>query len=96
MKLALAQINTTVGDLEGNVRRILDAARSALSDDPDLIVFPEMTISGYPPRDILYDPSFVDAVQAAMEDLVYRSKGLPPMLVGSFAPSGENLLEHPA
>ena len=96
MKLALVQINTTVGDLEGNVRRILDAARSALSDGPDLIVFPEMTISGYPPRDILYDLSFVDAVQAAMEDLVYRSKNLPPMLVGSFAPSGENMLEHPA
>ena len=96
MKLALAQINTTVGDLAGNVARILDAAHSVANQNPDLIVFPEMTISGYPPRDILYDVSFVDAVQAATQDLVARSKGLPPMLVGSFAPSGENLLEHPA
>ncbi|MBI5964744.1 MAG: NAD(+) synthase [Chloroflexi bacterium] len=96
MKLALAQINTTVGDLAGNVARILDAAQSVVSEKPDLIVFPEMTVSGYPPRDILYDVTFVEAVQAAMQDLTERSKGLPAMLVGSFAPSGENLLEHPA
>ena len=96
MRLALAQINTTVGDLGGNVARILDAVRSAQSQNPDLIVFPEMTISGYPPRDILYDASFVEAVQAATQDLADQSNGLPPMLVGSFAPSGESRLEHPA
>ena len=96
MKLALAQINTTVGDLAGNVSRILDAVNSVANQKPDLVVFPEMTVSGYPPRDILYDVSFVEAVQAATQDLTQRSKGLPPMLVGSFAPSGENLLEHPS
>jgi len=96
MKLALAQINTTVGDLAGNVARILDAARSVEHQKPDLVVFPEMTVPGYPPRDILYDTSFVEAVQAATQDLANQSKGLPPMLVGSFAPSGESLLEHPA
>jgi NAD+ synthase (glutamine-hydrolysing) len=96
MKLAIAQINTTIGRLEGNVASILDSARSVADQEPDLIIFPEMVVSGYPPRDILYDTSFVDAVQAATLDLVRRSKGLPPMLVGSFAPSGQKLYEHPA
>ncbi len=94
MKLALAQINTTVGDLEGNVNRILDFARRA--SNADLIVFPEMCVSGYPPRDILYDPSFVEAVHAATLDLARRSRDLPPLLVGSFARSGKHLYEHPA
>lgn len=94
LKLALAQINTTIGDLAGNIARILDAARQAR--DADLVVFPELAVPGYPPRDILYDASFVEAVLAATEDLARRSKGLPPMLVGSFAPSGKKLLLHPA
>ncbi len=94
MKLALAQINTTVGDLAGNIARILDAARQAR--DADLIVFPELVVPGYPPRDIVYDSSFVDAVVAATEDLARQSKGLPPMLVGSFALSGKKLFLHPA
>jgi len=96
MKLALAQINTTVGDLEGNVARCLDAAREADAQGAELIVFPEMTAPGYPPRDILYDVSFVEAVQAATEDLAKQARGLPPMLVGSFRPSGGKLYQHPA
>ena len=94
LRIALAQINTTVGDLAGNIARILDVARKAR--DADLIVFPELVVPGYPPRDILYDASFVEAVLAATEDLARQSKGLPPMLVGSFAPSGKKLLLHPA
>ena len=94
MKLALAQINTTVGDLEGNVARCLDAARKA--QGADLVIFPELTIPGYPARDILYDPSFVEAVQAATEDLAKQARGLPPMLVCSLRPSGQKLYQHPA
>jgi len=94
MKLAIAQINTTVGDLEGNISRILDAAKKA--KDADLIVFPEMTIPGYPPRDMLYDTSFVEAVQTATLDLSRRTGHLPPLLVGSFAPSGERHYQHPS
>jgi NAD+ synthetase len=94
LKISLAQINTTVGDLTGNIARILNAARQAR--DADLIVFPELVVPGYPPRDILYDASFVEAVLAATADLARQSKGLPPMLVGSFAPSGKKLLLHPA
>jgi NAD+ synthetase len=94
LKLALAQINTTVGDLAGNIARILDAARKARG--ADLIVFPELVVPGYPPRDILYDASFVEAVIAATKDLARQSKGLPPMLVGSFTLSGKKLFLHPA
>jgi len=96
MKIALAQINTTVGDLSGNVARILDAAKSVASQNPDLIVFPELTVCGYPPRDILYDVSFVEAVQAATLDLARQAEGLPPLLVGSFAPAPQKLYQHPS
>jgi NAD+ synthase (glutamine-hydrolysing) len=96
MKLAIAQINTTVGDLEGNIARILDAARSVADQKPDLIVYPELTVCGYPPRDILYDASFVEAVQAATVDLARQAKDLPPLLVGSFAPAPRKIYEHPS
>jgi NAD+ synthase (glutamine-hydrolysing) len=96
VKLAIAQINTTVGDLEGNIARILDAANSVASQNPDLIVFPELTVCGYPPRDILYDSSFVAAVQAATKDLAQRSRALHPLLVGSFAPAEKQSPEHPS
>jgi len=96
MKLAIAQINTTVGDLEGNIARIIDAARSVADQKPDLIVYPELTVCGYPPRDILYDASFVEAVQHATKDLARQAKGLPPLLVGSFAPASHRIYEHPS
>lgn len=94
MKIGIAQINTTVGDLTGNIRRILDAAEKVR--EADLVVFPEMTVPGYPPRDMLYDASFVEAVQAATSDLARQAKGLPPLLVGSFKPSGEKHYQHPS
>lgn len=96
MKLAIAQINTTVGDLEGNVNRILSAAREVAPQKPDLIVFPELTVCGYPPRDILYDVSFVEAVQAATLDLARQAESLPPLLVGSFAPAPQKSYQHPS
>ncbi len=94
MKLALVQINTIVGDLEGNIAKILEAARRA--ETADLIIFPEMTIPGYPPRDILYDDSFINAVEAATRHLAQQAVGLPPLLIGSFIRSGEKLQNHPA
>ncbi|MFZ5910035.1 MAG: nitrilase-related carbon-nitrogen hydrolase, partial [Chloroflexota bacterium] len=88
MKLAIAQVNPIVGDLEGNVARILSAGEEARAQGADLVVFPEMAVPGYPPRDILYDSSFVEAVVAATSDLARQANGLPAMLVGSLAPSG--------
>ncbi|MDM7916739.1 MAG: nitrilase-related carbon-nitrogen hydrolase, partial [Candidatus Eisenbacteria bacterium] len=57
LRLALAQINPTVGDLEGNIRRIEEAIDRAAAYRPDLIAFPELVVTGYPPEDLLdYGP----------------------------------------
>ncbi|HEY2398096.1 MAG TPA: NAD+ synthase [Solirubrobacteraceae bacterium] len=76
MRLALAQINTTVGDIEGNVERIrraLDAARAAR---PDLVLFPELALTGYPPEDLLLREHFLADARAALEELAGATAGL--------------------
>jgi len=95
MKIMLAQINTTVGDLAGNVERCLDAIIEGGRHDASLVVLPEMAIPGYPPRDILLDPSFVDAVGEATHDLARRAADGPPALVGTVVPSGTTTVNHP-
>jgi NAD+ synthase (glutamine-hydrolysing) len=95
MKIALAQVNTTVGDLSGNVERCLSAAASAADQHPDLIVFPEMAVPGYPPRDMLYDESFVQATGDATRALAAQTADLPLILVGSLAESGQPTPNHP-
>ena len=59
MKIALAQINTTVGDFAGNIDRILKYAQCARERGADLVVFPELAICGYPPRDLVERPGFI-------------------------------------
>lgn len=61
MKVALAQINATVGDLAGNARRIAEAARSAHAQGATLVVTPELSLTGYPPEDLLLRPAFMQA-----------------------------------
>jgi NAD+ synthase (glutamine-hydrolysing) len=95
MKIALAQINTTVGDLAGNVERCLDAIIEGGRHGASLVVLPEMAIPGYPPRDILLDPSFVDAIGEATQDLARRAADGPPALVGTVVPSGATTEKHP-
>jgi NAD+ synthase (glutamine-hydrolysing) len=77
VRLALAQLNAVVGDLEGNCKRILDFLARARSAGADLVVFPELAVSGYPPEDLLLRPGFLrasrdrlDEVAAAATDLV--------------------------
>ncbi len=77
IRLALAQINLTVGDIAGNTARILDYLHKARARGADLVLFPEMAISGYPPEDLLLKPDFIAAnaralrdIQAATQDLV--------------------------
>ncbi|MBN2392053.1 MAG: NAD+ synthase, partial [Anaerolineae bacterium] len=90
MKIALAQINTTIADLPGNVERCLDAIETARRLEADLVVLPEMAIPGYPPRDILCDASFTDAVFEATRDLARRTADGPPAIVGTVTPSGRH------
>src|SRR5690349_15247610 len=60
-RLALAQLNVTVGDFAGNVAKIVAAARAAHSDGAKLLIAPELAISGYPPEDLLLRPAFYAA-----------------------------------
>src|SRR4030043_1962626 len=60
MRIALAQINPTVGDLEGNVSKIIDYLQRAKRLDADLIAFPELAVTGYPPEDLLLKSQFID------------------------------------
>lgn len=81
MKIALAQINATVGDIRGNVERILGAYRRALAAGAELVLFPEQAVGGYPPRDLLEQPDFVRANLAALKRLA-RAAGDRGMVVG--------------
>jgi len=95
MRVALAQINTCVGDLSGNVNRSLAAFETARNQHADLVVLPEMTIPGYPPRDILFDPTFTAAVIEATHDLARRTAGGPPVIAGSLARADHQPPHHP-
>ncbi|MFX0093724.1 MAG: nitrilase-related carbon-nitrogen hydrolase, partial [Candidatus Hodarchaeota archaeon] len=60
MKIAMAQINPTVGDLEGNIAKIIFYIKEAKKQRAELICFPEQVVSGYPPQDLLYEKDFVN------------------------------------
>src|SRR6202034_2880254 len=80
MKIALAQFNPTVGDFEGNSKRILELAAEAKSRGAEIAVFSELCVCGYPPQDLVERPSFVERNQ---QELVRLAKAIPlPSLVG--------------
>ena len=67
MRLALAQINTVVGDIDGNVARIVGRLHEARNAGADLVLFPELAITGYPPEDLLFRPGFLREARRAVE-----------------------------
>lgn len=69
VRIALAQFNATVGDLPGNARRIVDAAREAHAAGAALLVTPELALCGYPPEDLLLRPAFMQACARTLADL---------------------------
>ena len=81
MKIALGQINPTVGALEANVDRMVLAAREAAAAGARLIVFPELSINGYPPRDLVDKPSFVRRTQEQLLRLAEETAELPIALI---------------
>ncbi|NDJ33206.1 MAG: NAD+ synthase [Chloroflexi bacterium] len=93
MRIALAQTNPIVGDLTGNVARCLAAIRAA--EGADLVVLPELALPGYPPRDILYDETFVQACHDAAADLAERARSGPPVLLGTVLPAPIRPPDHP-
>jgi len=76
MKIAIAQINSTVGDLSGNVARIADFSQRARAAGADLVVTPELALCGYPPEDLLLREDFLAACDQALADLAVRAKGV--------------------
>jgi len=79
MKLTIAQLNLTVGDVAGNVARVVAAARQAAWAGSQLVVFPELAVSGYYPGDLLDEPAFLRQVEAGLESLRAASRELPEL-----------------
>ena len=78
VKIALAQINPTVGDFTGNADKLRQFAASALSRGAELVVFPELSVCGYPPRDLVELPAFVSRSRQVLEEL---AAGLPDLAI---------------
>jgi len=72
----MAQMNPTVGDLDGNVRKIVGWLREARKAGADLVAFPELAITGYPPEDLLLKPRFLEDNRLALQEVVRQSRGL--------------------
>ena len=69
MRIALGQINTTVGDMAGNVARMVNFAREAAGRRAEIVVFPELAVTGYPPRDLMEKPSFLECAERELARL---------------------------
>ncbi len=80
MRLALAQMNTVVGDLDGNSERIVATAIAARELNADLIVFPELAVTGYPPEDLLLRPGFVSAAREALGEVAKSCTGITALV----------------
>ena len=88
MKMALAQINTTVGDLDGNRDRIVARIAEARDAGADLVVFPELAITGYPPEDLLLRPAFVRAAAEAAGQVAQAATGIVALVGAPHAEDG--------
>jgi NAD+ synthase (glutamine-hydrolysing) len=76
LRVALAQINPTVGDIAGNARKIAEYTSTAREQGATLVVFPELSLSGYPPEDLLLKTSFLDLAEAALAELAAQTHGI--------------------
>ena len=87
MKILMAQANPTVGDLEGNKAKILDAYEKGKSSEVDFVMFPEMFLSGYPIQDLVNRPAFIQDCRKAIDSMLVNIDSIP---VGIGAPHSEN------
>lgn len=88
MKIGLAQINTTVGDIAGNRQKIIVAYRTLCEKGAELVIFPELVITGYPPRDLLFKSRFVPDNVASLHEIAAETGDIPA-LIGYVAPNTE-------
>lgn len=87
LRIALAQHRFPVGDIPGNTQKVLDLARNALDQQADMVVFPELTLAGYPPEDLLLRPSLTQRIDTAIDEL--KAANLPIAMVVGY-PEREN------
>jgi len=87
-RLALAQVNPTVGDIAGNTKIVLERIEEARDAKADLVAFPELMLTGYPPEDLLMKPSFIRDNQTALAKVVAAAKGI--VVVTGFVDGGGN------
>ena len=83
MKIALAQINPTVGDVGGNAEKIVARAEEARRQGAELAIFPELCVTGYPPQDLLEQPAFMEATEAALERIARQAPSEIGLIVGA-------------
>jgi NAD+ synthase (glutamine-hydrolysing) len=89
VRIALAQINPTVGDLPGNAKRVIEFIDRAREMGTDIIAFPELVLTGYPPEDLLLRPDFIDQNQAALEEVTRATQGITAIV--GFAQRAEDV-----
>jgi NAD+ synthase (glutamine-hydrolysing) len=89
LRLGLGQVNSTVGDLAGNVERMIHAVEQARRSSVDLLAFPELAVTGYPPEDLLLKPGFLRDAQRALDELAKACTGL--VAVVGFTDAGDDV-----
>src|SRR5918912_244490 len=80
MRLALAQLDTVVGDLDGNRERVLEAVEQARGAGADLVLFPELVTTGYPAEDLLLRPGFLRAAERSLEEIARACRGIAALV----------------
>jgi NAD+ synthase (glutamine-hydrolysing) len=93
MKVSLAQLNPIVGDINGNLAKIIHTLSQGNEAGPDLVVFPELFLTGYPPKDLLERPWFIAKTQRAIQELIQISEKYPKtgILFGAPLPTGKDV-----
>ncbi|MEQ1713974.1 MAG: nitrilase-related carbon-nitrogen hydrolase, partial [Hyphomicrobium sp.] len=91
MRIALAQLDPTVGDLDGNLKKLVAARDEAARLGADLVVYPELFVTGYPPEDLVLKPAFQQAARARVEALAASLGPGPGVLVGTIWPEDGKL-----
>jgi len=89
MKIAICQINTTIGDFDGNVRKVVENLKKAKASGCEVALFPELTLTGYPPRDLLDRFSFFEAAAKALDQVAQEAQGILAV-VGTILPNKGN------
>jgi NAD+ synthase (glutamine-hydrolysing) len=80
LRLAMAQINVVVGDVDGNTQKIIEWMDRARDVDADIVTFPELALTGYPPEDLLLKPQFIDANLAALDKVISRTRDITAII----------------